>query len=217
MTTTEQTPTVAVLAAAVVDYHRRLDLDIDAVAFVEVLDEHGIDLDDLELLAAGVAAVDPSEALRAVIRRAIAQRRELQECLEAQLDYINRRRDEDERAAHARHVRWGWPRWRITHRVLSWAYVVGLITATGVRYNGHCRGCVDLVRVRGRRPYIAGRRREWWFCLLRGRHIHRPIDATPYLCAVCAPCPECGSTDPAHDLGPCESAADAARAGGAGR
>lgn len=94
---------------------------------------------------------------------------------------------------HAQHGRWR--RWRISHRLVGRAYVLGLVTGSGTRWGGGCNRCLTMIRWRGRRPYILGLPRENWLCLLRYRH--RRVDLGG-LCAVCCPCPGCGSQKAGH-------------------
>lgn len=116
----------------------------------------------------------------------------------------------------ARHARHGaWRRWRLTHRLVSWAYTLGVISGSGSDFSPSCPGCVT-VYWRGRRPYLLGRSRDWWWCLLVGRHRRREMaHEEGGLCSVCLPCwvPGCGSTDPHHDAWACDVARSAARAG----
>jgi hypothetical protein len=93
---------------------------------------------------------------------------------------------------HAQHGRWR--RWRVTHRLVGWAYVLGLVTASACAWGDGCSHCLTMVRWRGRRPYILGLYRETWSCL---RYGHRRVDVGG-LCAVCAPCPDCGSQTAGH-------------------
>lgn len=114
-----------------------------------------------------------------------------------------------EAARHARHG--AWRRWRLTHRLVSWAYTLGVISGSGANFSASCTGCVT-VYWRGRRPYLLGRSRDWWWCLLVGRHRRREMaHEEGGLCSVCLPCwvPGCGSTDPQHDAWACDVAASA--------
>lgn len=84
---------------------------------------------------------------------------------------------------HARHPAWG--RWWITHRLLSHAYVLGIITGHGAIYGSACDGCLTSVRWRGQRPYVLGWPRWKWVCLRRG---HWPgAEYAPDACARCHP------------------------------
>lgn len=149
-----------------------------------------------------------SEALRAMARRVAEQRQEKNDILachgEAFQDLYGRINDLE----HERHGRWR--RWKATNRVLSWAYGMGLVSGHGNVFTSACNGCVTRISWRGKRPYFLGMLREEWGCLLRGRHRSRFLPGT-YLCAVCAPCPECQSPDPLHDSWACEIEADERR------
>jgi hypothetical protein len=191
----------AALAAATLEYHERMLLDLERVEWAEVLDEYDLSLEALEV-AGGFASfegtADPSAMIRAFARKVTAQRREFAEWQCGVAEELNRLRGVQNQAEHDRHG--AWRGWRVTRRVLRWAYLVGLLAGYGQGWSSACSGCVNVIRFRGKSPYVLGVRREWWFCLLRGRHLRREIDDAPYLCAVCAPCPECGSPDPAHEI-----------------
>jgi hypothetical protein len=107
----------------------------------------------------------------------------------------------------ARHARHGaWRRWRLVHRATGWAYLLGVIAGRGVVSSRSCRGCLTFIAWRGHRPYILGRRREWWSCLILGRHLRRETAHDDGgICTVCAPCWICGSPDPGHDGWACQA------------
>lgn len=93
---------------------------------------------------------------------------------------------------------------RLAQWLASWAYALGVIAGYGTTYSNTCRGCVDAIKWRGRRPYVLGVARWQWSCLLRGRHWpgeYIGLDA----CGKCLPCPDCGTTAADHD---CPNGAD---------
>jgi hypothetical protein len=142
-------------------------------------------------------ANDSSEAVRAMARRLV----ETRQWIRNRDQYIADLLAERAAARHAGHR--AWRRWRLTHRLASHAYVLGLISSSGVGYGGGgCNGCLTAIGWRGRRPYILGWRREQWSCLLVGRHRRREVPGED-ICAVCAPCWVCRSTDPLHDAWEC--------------
>lgn len=103
-----------------------------------------------------------------------------------------------ERLRHkAEHHRW--QTWRIIGRFSRWAYPMGVISGSGTSYNS-CPECPIRYSLywRGKRSYFLGKPRPWWECLRRG-HRYRPLEGRTFaLCAVCLPCPDCGSADPDH-------------------
>ena len=112
-------------------------------------------------------------------------------------DYMERER----LARQCRH--WGWRRWKLTHKLIGWAYRLGLTSNGGGWAHGDgCDGCLPTgsVRWRGKRVYILGRSRESWTCLRSG---HRRREVMHGICGVCAPWPCCGSTAEEHVNG-CE-------------
>lgn len=145
---------------------------------------------------------DTSDPLRAMARRLVETRGYLRNRDEIITELL----DERDRARHARHG--VWRRWRVTGRITSWAYALGIIAGSGTTWNGHCNGCTTF-SWRGRRPYLAGWARERWACLLIGRHRRRELPGAD-ICAVCAPCHQCRSVDPLHDAWQCELDADQA-------
>ena len=93
-----------------------------------------------------------------------------------------------------------WKSWRVWSRLASRLYVLGVTSSGGGVSYGNCEFCGIsrqhmAPRWRGKRSYILGLRREAWCCL---RHGHRHAPTSYGLCAVCCPCPSCGSTDPEH-------------------
>ncbi len=108
--------------------------------------------------------------------------------------------------------RWHWRRWRLTHWLLSRAYVLGLIAGSGLSTHCHfdlldctCPGhpgwgwVADhvLIHPRKGRPYLLGWETWKWGCLLRRRHWPSdPIDLG--MCGRCAPWPCCGAITEAH-------------------
>ena len=97
-----------------------------------------------------------------------------------------------------------WRRWKLTRRVSTWLYVLG-ITASGGRASSNGRDPVgtwiyDLPRWRsvlhGRRCYVLGLPMWWWSCQRRqglSLHRHRPLRPWAFgVCAACVPCPTCG-------------------------
>jgi hypothetical protein len=146
---------------------------------------------------------DTSDPLRAMARRLVETRGYLRD----RNDTITELLDGLDRDRHARHG--AWRRWRITARVASRAYALGITAGHGLTWNGHCRACLTGVRWRGRRPYLLGWTRERWVCLLIGRHRRRELPGAD-ICAVCAPCHQCRSADPLHDAWQCELDADQA-------
>lgn len=143
-------------------------------------------------------ANDSSEPVRAMARRLVETRRWIRH----RDHYIADLLAERAAARHAGHR--AWRRWKLTHRLSSHAYVLGLISSSGVSYGGGgCNGCLTGIGWRGRRPYVLGWRREQWSCLLLGRHRRREVPGQD-ICAVCAPCWVCRSTDPLHDAWQCD-------------
>jgi hypothetical protein len=95
-----------------------------------------------------------------------------------------------------------WRRWKLTHRVVGWLYVLGITsTGGGWAYSSECAGCMySLPHLRGRRVYVLGWPAWKWGCLIKNRH----WPSSEYIgfgcCTKCAPCPECGSIEPNHDV-----------------
>lgn len=90
-----------------------------------------------------------------------------------------------------------WRRWKATHWVVGRLYTLGIISCSGTKWGGGCNRCLTDARwtfFRG--PYVLGLQREAWQCLRRGHR--RRVHHYAGLCAVCCPCPECGSTGVTH-------------------
>jgi hypothetical protein len=86
---------------------------------------------------------------------------------------------------HSRHR--AWRRWKVTHRLASRAYILGIARGGTVTFSPECRGCLTGFRT-GRSPYVLGLRREWWFCLLRRRHLYED-SGLDGICDRCCPDP----------------------------
>jgi hypothetical protein len=136
--------------------------------------------------------MNDSTALRAMARR-VAEQREIVRGMGKGFGKLRGQIDELEHAQHG-----PWRQWKITGRVLGQAYQLGLITGYGYQGNSACPGCVSGVWWRGKRHYILGWSRDRWECLLKYHHRRREMFDAPFLCAVCCPCPDCGSTDTDH-------------------
>lgn len=115
-------------------------------------------------------------------------------CPLCELDAARKQHEGCEHAGHAR-----WRSWLVAHRLLSWAYSMGITATHGWQFGGGCPGCVDVPRLHGRRLYILGFSREWWRCLLR--YHHRRVELGGNLCGKCCPCTGCGSITWAHEPG----------------
>jgi hypothetical protein len=81
-----------------------------------------------------------------------------------------------------------WRRWKATGRLLQAGYALGVVKSWVVSIDSHCRGCADHIKP-GKNNWVLGRRREWWFCLLRRRHLMRPVPGIGWLCGRCSPDP----------------------------
>lgn len=141
-----------------------------------------------------------SALVRAMARRTAAVRAEHREILANHSEAWRAMADRVDELEHARHRRWR--RWPVTGWVLGKAYTLGLVAGYGHQYGPRCHGCLTGVSWRGRRPYLLGLLREEWSCLRAG-HRRREIPEAR-ICAVCAPCWVCRSTDPEHDAWLCE-------------
>lgn len=87
---------------------------------------------------------------------------------------------------HSHHGRWR--SWKATRWLALKAYSAGILSSHTVSYDSFCRGCVSRFRW-GRSGYVLGKRREWWSCLIRRRHLFRSVDGT-WMCDRCCPDPE---------------------------
>lgn len=101
-----------------------------------------------------------------------------------------------------------WKSWNIWSRIASHLYVLGITSSGGGTRFGRCEFCGIIVQHmaphwRGHRSYVLGLKREAWTCL---RHGHRTAQTYYGMCAICCPCPSCGSTEPDHE-GDCGSTA----------
>lgn len=118
-------------------------------------------------------------------------------CLFCERDDLSRQiREHKCRENHRR-----WKSWRIWWHIAGRLYTLGITASGGGVSYGHCEFCGigrqhHAPRWRGKRSYILGKRREFWACLRRGHIFREHIGCG--LCSVCAPCPDCGSTDPTH-------------------
>ena len=102
------------------------------------------------------------------------------------------------KATRCRH--WGWRRWALTRRISCWGYTIGITTGACYTFDPGphgCDGCISGTRVRGKRTYILGIRREVWRCWLVGHH-RRGIEVGYGNCGKCVPWPCCGSQQEAH-------------------
>lgn len=121
-------------------------------------------------------------------------------CSSCQYDSLRKAHEEAYCKAHHRR----WKSWRILWWLGLKAYSLGIIGSHGVSYFS-CKHCGvtrqhHRPRWRGSRPYILGKRSEWWGCLLKRRHIWAPLHDCG-LCAKCLPCPDCGSAAQDHVTG----------------
>lgn len=96
---------------------------------------------------------------------------------------------------------WPWRHWRLTGRLASWAYALGIISgyssSTCPDYEGFW--CHRFRRsLRGKRPYVLGWRREKWACILRYRHWPGEDIGCMGRCGKCIPWTCCGSTGYDH-------------------
>lgn len=106
-------------------------------------------------------------------------------------------REDHAPCAHSHH--WPWRRWKITGRVSHRLAVLGVLGGGGSwTLDGHCDGCHTWNRpFAGKRTYILGKSRDWWRCLIQGRHIQGEQIGLGY-CGKCLPCPTCGSGSADH-------------------
>lgn len=94
---------------------------------------------------------------------------------------------------------WPWRRWKLTRRLASWAYQLGVIAGSGTRTGNGCDWCLYHVSWRGKRPYVLGAARETWRCWHRG---HRRGESVGFgYCGKCIPWPCCGSIRLGHEPG----------------
>lgn len=87
--------------------------------------------------------------------------------------------------------------------VLSWAYRLGIIAGYAygnINPDGKFRYTVPRSALTSRRPYILGKTREWWRCLLVAHHL-RGDEIGFGMCAKCVPWHCCGSKVEAHAEG----------------
>ncbi len=82
-----------------------------------------------------------------------------------------------------------WRRWKVTHWLAGRGYSLGVVRGFSTSWGGGCDYCLSYFRW-GRSGYVLGKRREWWFCLLRRRHLFRPVPGIDWLCDRCSPDPE---------------------------
>jgi hypothetical protein len=97
-----------------------------------------------------------------------------------------------------KHRRHRWYSNRVVHWLFGWAYQLGIVAAYGYSWNQHCKGCLDYIRVRGRRCYVLGWPTWKWSCLLRSHHWPGDFIGLDS-CAKCLPCPTCDSTTAGHE------------------
>lgn len=101
-------------------------------------------------------------------------------------------------ARQCRH--WAWRRWKLTHKVCGWLYVLGVTSSGGGWQSGDGHnGCLPdkSLRLRGKRPYLLGVSRETWRCWLVGHH-RRGEEVGFGFCGKCMPWPCCGAETADH-------------------
>jgi hypothetical protein len=104
-------------------------------------------------------------------------------CMYCSWDALN----ESHRGCEHSHHR-PWRRWKATRWLASRGYTLGVTSGHSISWGAGCDGCVTGVRP-GRSPYVLFRQREWWSCLLRRRHLFRPVDGLSWMCDRCNPDP----------------------------
>lgn len=90
-----------------------------------------------------------------------------------------------------------WRRWKLTRKVVSKLYALGVVRGFGTTHGGGCNGCVSGIHwtwFSG--PYVLFVARETWRCWRQG---HRRGDEIGFgYCAKCIPWYCCGSTKASH-------------------
>lgn len=117
-------------------------------------------------------------------------------CLQCLLD---QQWEQERQARQCRH--WPWRRWKVTHRVASWTYQMG-VTAGGSSWKtgDGCDGCLaSLPRWKGRRLYVLGVPVTTWRCWRRGHR--RGEEVGLGYCGKCMPWPCCGAQTVDHHAG----------------
>lgn len=101
-----------------------------------------------------------------------------------------------EELKHQSHHRWWW-KWRAYAWLARHSYSWGI--TSGSSWGNMCSHCGTVTQIhwRGKRPYILGRPRDWWTCLLRYHHRQTLLQGSGF-CTICLPCPDCGSTATDH-------------------
>ncbi len=94
-----------------------------------------------------------------------------------------------------------WREWELTHRLVSRAYGLGIISGSGSSSTASGRWRLFHVSFRGRRPYILNRkRREWGAPWHRLKYGHWPEWIWGF-CGKCGPWDCCGATGVDHAPG----------------
>lgn len=86
---------------------------------------------------------------------------------------------------------WPWRRWKLSGRIASWLYALGLVAGYGFTNSSTCHGCLCSFRF-GNSSYLLGWPRWKWNCLLREHHWPGEFIGMNS-CTKCYPCPDCGS------------------------
>ncbi|MFI6228577.1 hypothetical protein ACIBCR_14850 [Micromonospora echinospora] len=102
--------------------------------------------------------------------------------------------EQERQARQCRHG--GWHSWRITGRLATLAYGLGITSGNAYSYGDGHDGCVTDIRFRGSRPYILGVSRDTWRCWFSGHRRGEPVGAG--FCGKCVPWPCCGAISEAH-------------------
>lgn len=92
-----------------------------------------------------------------------------------------------EGCAHSHHR--VWHRWKLTHWLAFKGAMAGFVKPGVISWGGGCNSCMVGTRL-GRTGYVLGKRREWWSCLLRRRHLFKPVHGIGWLCDTCSPDPD---------------------------